>query len=83
VRRNGRRGERRAEVLLEICRVPQDLGCELRGDDDNAVRVIISQVRGLMVKVRKEARTFSAVPSSRRSKEHDAAMIAALLRDVV
>jgi len=38
---------------------------------------------GQTAKERTGTRTFSAVPSSRRSKEHDAAMIAALLSDVV
>jgi hypothetical protein len=38
VRRDGRRGERRAEALLEICRVPQDLGCKLRGNTDTCAR---------------------------------------------
>jgi hypothetical protein len=51
----------------------KDLCCKLEGKD----RI------GRTAKEKYEIRTFSAVPSSRRSKEHDAAMIAALLSDVV
>lgn len=45
----------------------------------------MSSVQGLgqRAEVRAGTRTFSSVPSSRRSKEHEVAMIAALLSDVV
>jgi hypothetical protein len=47
------------------------------------VRVKSGQAGSLIAEWWDGESTFSAVPSSRRSNEHDAAMIAALLRDVV
>jgi len=41
------------------------------------------QVERVIAKGREEESTFSAVPSSRRSNEHDPAIMAALLRDIV
>ena len=46
------------------------------------VRVMNGQAGSLIAKGCKGESTFSAVPSSKRSNEHDAAMIVALLRDV-
>ncbi len=72
VRGNGRCGERRTKALLEVYRVSEDPGRKLKGIEWARQR-----------KRRRKHGTFSAVPSSRRSKEQDAAMIAALLSDVV
>jgi len=72
MRGNGRCGERRTKALLEVYRVSEDPGRKLKGIEWARQR-----------KRRRKHGTFSAVPSSRRSKEQDAAMIAALLSDVV
>ena len=72
MRRNRRRGEGCTEAYLEVSRVFEDLCRELKG-----------LKMGQTANKGRKTRTFSAVPSSRRSKEHDAAMIAALLSGVV
>ena len=66
-------------MVLEVCRVLKDAHRKLRGRKGEYVISSRTVAEG----ARAGASTFSAVPSSRRSKEHDAAMIAALLREVV
>ena len=81
MRWDGRRSEGSAEAVLEVDRVIENSGRKLRGRDHT--KKVHCKAWSRKLRGSREASTFSAVPSSRRSKEHDAAMMAALLREVV
>ena len=61
----------------------RELGPRASQDEGEMVCVKSGQAGSLIAEGRKGESTFPAVPSSSRSNEHDAAMITALLRDVV
>jgi len=80
MRWDGRCSEGSAEAVLEVDRVIENTRRKLRGRYHK--KKVHRQAWGHKSRGRTEASTFSAVPSSRRPKEHKAAMMAALLREV-